>query len=427
MLFLILCLFFPYTRPAESSGNRGISVYDARQLTATPTNHLPVIDVLDSQLILVKKPRASQGSVLCLKESDALSQASFRDLLQDNALNGLPLVLCRVSTTNAQEGTTYRHFYSNNILQYFYGNEFPKKAEGTGAKNPLNGLDPEEIELYLLKLGKDSNLEYTLLGEDREVIRRSLSGLRIIDVLNVSNGPSQVANQQFNDSAEALMNDGDLYIRSTALYHNGLRWVKQGKGNQDEEGYVKGLRRLIDCVKVGEQGNLYAQLLARYAIAIEYNNCDLFRAEDSRYLAIHDTFDKRLTKKGLVELLKGLSIQGYNLLLQDRAKTLLALIALEDAHNAGDLKTVTKELDNGRSQLKEVVVSQRSPTKTALACKILSRSGDIIPLPFSFPSSVETTSLAEDDMSNNESEYDSSFSDSDEEESVIRQMRRDYF
>ncbi len=175
-------------------------------------------------------------------------------------------------------------------------------------------------------------------------------------------------------------------------------------------------------------GNPYAQLKARYEIVLSYNTYDVSITNKSSVLQNND----KDFKKYFVKKLKKLSNQNHNLLIKDRAKTLLALVLLDKTVTDNDIEEVRKDLDKAYGMLADVIKSQRSPTKTAMARVLMPRLYS--PIPFPMLNAEATTSIATDASTTSEAENTdnragchSPFSDYSDEESNIRQMRRDYF
>ncbi len=322
---------------------------------------IPAIDNLNPQQVILGANGINakrQGGSLELEANEAITGQRFRDLWREKAAAGLPLLVCRVTTATPDKNNMHKHFFSTSILHWFYGQDFPEIVKGAGKTNPLNQLKPiGEIDIYLAKLGEDNTIPYVRLGSDVDVIRDP-SG-RISNILRLADPERK---ELLLDGAEALIHDADPYIQSTALLHNALKWIAQGKSEECSADVRKGMKRLEEAINI-DGCNPYARVLAIYEYSKVLNRLDLVPSPGAQRQAV----DQGILRSSLTTNLEVLVRQKHNTLLRDRALTLLVCIENSVDFHKLSLEELEKLKDRTEKSLKHVHTSNKSPKKASFA------------------------------------------------------------
>ena len=343
-----------------------IEISDIYRIRPNYNGIMPELDNLDpKQVILAKSSSSSklQGGCLNLDNEDPISTCTFRDLWREKAAAGLPLLVCRVTTTTLDKNTVFKHFFSLDILKWFYGQYFPESIESGGNLNPINQLEPEgEIDIYLAKLGTTTTIPYIRLGSDLHMIRKTKAGTRIANILKLTTPEKQ---SDFSEAAEKLQYDIDPYVQSTALTHNALYWLNRGKKEKSASDIMKGMHKLSKAINIVD-GNPYARVHGIYEYTKILNMLDMLAIE-SAWLTTSLQTDKALLQSALTKNLKILITQSENLLIRDRALTLLTCIKNSIDLETLTLQEITKLKDETERALEIVYTSNKSPKKSAFA------------------------------------------------------------
>lgn len=364
LLFVVLMVTGQNTYGMEFIEETDIIVPEIYIIRDDNDGILPILDLLEPQQLIMGRCASSlkpQGGRLDLEDYDIITSQSFKELWREKAVAGLPLLVCRVSTIDKDGNSIYKHFFSTDVLKWFYGADFPETVVAEGKTNPINKLEPYgEIDIYLAKLGTSTLIPYIRLGSDLDIIRKTKTGRRVANILSLSTPESKL----FLEGAENLIKDTDPYIQSTALLHNGIHWIGKGKEEKNATKYRKGLERLIEAKGIAD-GNHYAQINASYEVVKVLNFYENTSQKNQWLRSSLGEITPTYARKNMLNYLDTLTKQALNALIQERALTLKACIMLEKTpETLRDLESVQ---DAAADIFKHIAKDGKSPTKKAFA------------------------------------------------------------